>query len=230
MNVRNILIILLSFLFSLNVSAQIQTMSESVPYSTRPGNTMWLTNLTSEQVRDFYLDKIPFKPEKIVPLNEKTAKGYKLYYKHQGSLGWQKYSISVTTLDIKNCICYYEDTNPDLLMLPFTGLKSMIGSFNHTPADFKKIYKQYQHLACRLYRESIDSKGNVSNEMATLLQKYMTAATVSEENLVASGDMSTPVPQEKIKKDNWNYWLGFLQELDNMGYITLIEYSTANVK
>lgn len=230
MDVRKSLIIIICLFFGLSLSAQIQTMSESVPYSTKPGNTMWLTNLTAEQVKAFYLDKIPFTPEKIVNLNDKTTEGYKMYYKHQGSLGWQKYSISVSTLKIKDCISFYENTNPDFLMLPFIGLKSSVGTFNHTPGDFKKVYKQYQYLACKLYRESIDQKGNVSNEMAVLLQKYMAAVNASDENLVAAGDGVVPVPQTKTQRDNWNYWLNFLQELNNIGFVTLIEYSTANVK
>lgn len=229
MNLRSLIVILIS-IFHLPLFAQIKALPDAVPYSNKPGNNMWLTNMTAEQVKAFYLSEISFKPEQIIPFTDKTSEGCKLSYKHEGSLGWQKYSIKITTVKIEDCISYYDKTNPDLLMLPFMGLKSIVGTFNHTPADFKKIYKQYQYLSCRLYKESVDKKGNVTNEMAMLLQKYSNALAVSGENLLASGDKSAPVPMEKNNKDNWNYWLEFLQELDTVGYITLVEYSTANVR
>lgn len=227
---RKSLLVIMIALFHLPVSSQITAVPNAVPYSSRPGNCMWLSNMTTEQVKDFYLNEISFKPEQIVPFSDKTSEGCKLFYRHEGSLGWQKYSIKITTVKIEDCITYYNNHNPDLLMLPFMGLKPLVGSFNHTSADFKKIYKQYQYLSCRLYKESVDKKGNTTNEMAMLLQKYRNALAVSEENLMASGEKVAPVPPEKLLKDNWNYWIGFLEELDTIGYITLIEYSTANVK
>jgi hypothetical protein len=230
MNVRRSVLVVMIALFHLPVLAQIKALPNAVPYSNKAGNCIWLTNMTTEQVKAFYLSEINFKPEQVVPFADKTSEGCKLFYKHEGSLGWQKYSIKVTTVKIADCISYYEKHNPDLLMLPFMGLKSSVGNFDHTAADFKKIYKQYQYLPCRLYKESIDNKGNVTNEMAMLLQKYSNALSVSADNLMASGDNVAPVPMGKLPKDNWNYWLEFLRELDTIGYITLVEYSTANVK
>jgi len=185
--------------------------------------------MTADQVKAFYLSEIPYKPELITELSDKTTEGFKISYKHEGSLGWQKYSIKVSTIQLNECIAYYEKYNPDLLMLPFNGLREMVGSFGHSQADFKKVYKQYQYLSCKLYKEFIDDKGNSLNEMAMLMQKYNAALNASEEHLMASGDKSIPVPVTKQSKDNWDYWLGFINELDRMGYITLIEYSTANV-
>lgn len=220
----------MGFITCLNTLGQIKSIPQSVPFSNKAGNTMWLTNLTAEEVKAFYLDNIKFKPEKVVSFSEKTSNGFKMYYKHEGSLGWQKYSITVSTLDVNHCVRYYEENNPDLLLLPFAGLKSLVGSFGHSAADYKKIYRQYQYLACKLYRETTDQKGNVTNEMAFLLEKYNKAIAAANENLVASGDAVSPVPLGNTKTDNWNTWLNFLKELDTLGYITLIEYSTANVK
>lgn len=225
-----LILIVLSLSFYCKVEAQFAGLCEnSFPLNNKSGNCIWLTNLTADQIKDQYLNRTDFKPEKIIPINEKTTEGYRLYYRHMGKLGWQKYWIRITTIRTGNTVSYYEENNPELLMQPFRGFKPLIGNYGHTTADFKKIYKQYQHLACRMYRQIPDNKGNLSDEMTMLLQKYLDATI--EENLIASDnkDIAISTEQSTPVKDNWDYWIQFLQELETRGFISLIEYSTCPI-
>lgn len=213
-------------------NAQIVGLSPNVvAFSSQPGNCMWLTNQTAEQIKAFYMNNAEFKPEKIVPLADNTSKGFRLYYRHQGSLGWQKYWIKITTINLNNCVAYYKDSNPDILMIPFEGLRAQVDTYDHSLSDFKKIYKQYQHLACKLYKVSTDDKGYTMSEMESLLKKYTDELTTVDQNLMASEGTGavSPAQTESTKKDNWDYWVRFLEELDSKGYTTLIEYSTCPV-
>lgn len=222
------LLLILGVLHFTDVKAQVVgVFPDAVPLNENPGNCIWLSNQTADQIKAHYLQNSLFKPEKVVAIADKTSKGFRIYYRHQGSLGWQKYWIKVTTINTKECISYYEDFNPDFLTAPFKGLKSIVGTFGHTPSDYKKIYKQYQHVACRLYEQTADDKGYITDEMAMLLTKYTKESDVQELNLIASeGKGFTAPAQTEATTDNWNLWVSFLEELDKKGYVTLIEYST----
>lgn len=214
------------------VNAQIVGLCpDVVPFSSQPGNCIWLTNQAAEQIKTFYLSRADYKPEKVVPLADKTSKGYRLYYRHQGSLGWQKYSIKITTINLDNCVAYYKDSNPDILDIPFEGLRAQVDIYDHSLSDFKKVFRQYQHLACKLYRVSVDDKGYTINEMDNLLKQYNDGLSTDGQDLMASDGTTavSPSPTETVKKDSWDYWLRFLEELDSKGYITLIEYSTCPI-
>jgi len=214
------------------VNAQIVGLSpDAVAFSSQPGNCMWLTNQTADQIKAYYLSNAEYKPEKIVPLADNTSKGFRLYYRHQGSLGWQKYSIKITTINLDKCVEYYKDSNPDILDIPFEGLRAEVDTYDHSLSDFKKIFKQYQYLACKLYRVSLDDKGYTMNEMDVLLKKYNDGLSIEGQNLMASDGTAavSPSSTENVKKDNWDYWVRFLEELDSKGYTTLIEYSTCPI-
>ena len=233
MKVNKSFLILCIFIMQLSIAnAQIVGLyPDVVPFSSQPGNCMWLTNQTADQVKTFYLNSATYKPEKIVPLADNTSKGFRLYYRHQGSLGWQKYWIKITTVNLNNCVAYYKDSNPEILMIPFEGLKAQVDAYDHSSSDFKKVYKQYQHLACKLYKVYTDDKGYSFNEMDKLLKKYSDALVTENQNLMASEGNGAVAPEQTdaVKKDNWDYWLRFLEELDSKGYTTLIEYSTCPI-
>lgn len=211
------------------VKSQVAGVCENtVAFNSKATNCLWLSNLSAKEIKEQYENRSDYKPEKIVPVNEKTSEGYRLYYKHQGKRGWQKYCITVTTIKTTDCIDYYKNSNPELLMLPFMGLKELVGKFGHTSADFKKVYKKYEHLACRVYKQVPDNKGILNDEMTVLLQKYIEGVERFDSNLMASGDNSSviPVVDNSAKKDTWDYWLKFLDDLNTRGFHTLIEYST----
>jgi hypothetical protein len=228
MNVSKLfLFLILGILQFTDIKAQIVgVFPDAVALNENPGNCIWLSNQSADQIKVHYLQNSKFKPEKVVAVADKTSKGYRMYYKHQGSMGWQKYWIKVTTINTKDCIGYYEDYNPDLLLAPFKGLKSLVGTFGHTSSDYKKIYKQYQHVACRLYTQTADDKGYIADQMTMLLSKYTKETELQEPDLIASEGKGFAAPAKaEATIDHWNHWVSFLEELDKKGFVTLIEYS-----
>lgn len=226
---KSLLLLMISgLLLTSPVKCQVAGVCENtVAYNSKATNCIWLSNLTAKEIKEQYENRTDFKPEKVLPVNEKTSEGYRLYYKHQGKRGWQKYCITVTTIKTNDCIDYYKSSNPDLLMVPFKGIKELVGKFGHTSADFKKVYKKYEHLACRVYKQVPDNKGVLNDEMTVLLQKYIEGVDNYDANLMASGDNTAVTPVvDSTEKDTWEYWLKFLDDLDKRGFSTLIEYST----
>lgn len=227
---KSLLILIVSgLLLPSPVKCQVARVCDNtVAYNSKATNCIWLSNLTAKEIKAQYESRSDYKPEKVVAVNDKTSEGYRLYYKHQGKRGWQKYCITITTIKTSDCIDYYQSSNPDLLMLPFKGIKELVGKFGHTSADFKKIYKKYEHLACRVYKQVPDNKGVLNDEMTVLLQKYIDSVGSYDSNLMASGDNSAiaAVTNESAGKDTWDYWLSFLEDLETRGFTTLIEYST----
>ncbi len=226
MKVINSLIILTLGLCYSTLYAQVPGVcADVVPYSNKPGNTIWLTNLSSDQVKKHYAG-LAVKPEKITPVSDKTADGFRLYYCQPGSKGWQKFWIKITTVNVRNSVAFYEDYNPRLLLVPFQGLEELIGKFDHTQAEFKRVYNKYQHLGCHLYKQAMDSKGNYKDEMTVLYEKYKDALATENQNIAAADNqVALSIEQNKNNQDSWNHWLKYLEELDQCGYITIIEYS-----
>ncbi len=226
MNVIKSLIILSLGLCYNALYAQVPGVcADAVPYSNKPGNTIWLTNLSADQVKKHYAE-LSVKPEKITPVSDKTADGYRLYYCQAGSKGWQKYWIKITTVNIRNSVAFYEDYNPDLLMIPFQGLEDLVGKYGHSQSDFKKVYNKYQHLACHLYKQATDSNGNIKDEMGVLFEKYKDALAIQNQNIAAADNqVAITIEQNSNNSDSWDYWLKYLDELDKCGYTTIIEYS-----
>ncbi len=226
MKVIKSLVILALGLFYIGSNAQIPVVcANAVPFSNKPGNSVWLTNMNADQVKKYYAE-LSIKPEKITPISDKTSDGYRLYYCQPGSKGWQKYWIKITTVNTKNSISFYENYNPELLMVPFQGLKELVGKFGHTQADFRKIYNKYEYLACRLYKQAIDNQGNFKDEMAVLFEKYEDSLRSNYQNLTAANNQVPIVAEEDGKEiDSWDHWVKYLEALDKCGYTTIIEYS-----
>ncbi|HLN53551.1 MAG TPA: hypothetical protein VK212_07560 [Lentimicrobium sp.] len=226
MKVIKSLVILILGLYNTPLNAQIPGVcADAVPFSNKSGNCVWLTNMSSDQVKKHYTE-LGIKPEKVTPVSDKTADGYRLYYCQPGSKGWQKYWIKITTVNTKNSVEFYEDYNPGLLMVPFQGLKSLVGKFGHTQADFKRVYNKYQHLACRLYRQASDNQGNLKDEMSVLYERYEDSLSMKNQNL-ASADNQVVIAMEQNSSefDSWDHWVSYLELLDKCGYVTIIEYS-----
>lgn len=225
---HKIYIILIFVLLAFSAAAQVVAVPEGAqPYNSKDGNCIWLTKWTAEQVKSYY-EKGKYKPETVTAIKDQTSAGFKMYFKHSGSRGWQKYQIKVSGIKTKDAIDFYKQSNPELLLVPFAALRELVGSHGHTMADFKKVYKQYEHLACRLYKQIPDEKGVLADEMSMLLKKYTNALSVNDGNLLAmhgNAGMVSPSNSKQTENDTWDYWLQFLSELDAIGYMTIIEYS-----
>lgn len=223
--IKGLIILTLGLCFTTS-NAQIPGVcADAVPFSSKPGNCVWLTNMSADQVKKHYTE-LAIKPEKVTPVSDKTADGYRLYYCQTGSKGWQKYWIKITTVNTKNSVAFYEDYNPGLLMVPFQGLKDLIGKYGHTQAEFKKVYNKYEHLACRLYKQAIDNQGNLKDEMSVLYERYEDSLSTKTQNLAAADNqVALAMEQKNTEIDSWDHWVRYLDVLDKCGYTTIIEYS-----
>jgi hypothetical protein len=109
MNVSKLfLFLILGILQFTDIKAQIVgVFPDAVALNENPGNCIWLSNQSADQIKVHYLQNSKFKPEKVVAVADKTSKGYRMYYKHQGSMGWQKYWIKIALVIMKTTIQTY---------------------------------------------------------------------------------------------------------------------------
>lgn len=211
------------------VISQVKVVDNSaIPYCDNADNCMWLSNLSAEEVLSLYLSKSDSKPIKVNDLKESTSYGYQLNFKKDNLQNVQKFSIKITTLRENECLDFYEKHNPEVLRVIFNDLKDQVGKNGHTYSDYKKIYHQYKHLGCRLYKQIEDAEGNLTDEMSYLLKQYQNSERKDQDNYLATTGLSDfGLSKKKLSTDKWNYWINFLKDLETRGYITLIEYNTA---
>lgn len=208
-------------------SARVEPFVDAVPYSLKTPSGLFLTNQDATFVKDFFTAQSSDRPDKIVVIDEGYYHGYRLCYnktdsnEHQSAASW----IQVLTIDEKECIAWFEKTNPELLMVPFRGMKELACKRKHAKAAFREVYNRYKELSCRLYRQTEDSKGEQANELSLVLEKYADRINRQTDQMIASysnESLTLPMNDHEYK---WSLWLQCLEEIDVIGYITLIEYS-----
>lgn len=224
------ILIILSALLTLTVKAQsarVEPFVDAVPYSLKTQSGLFLTNQEAAFVKDFFTAQSAARPDKIVAVDEGYYHGYRLCYSktdcnnHQSVASW----IQVLTIDEKECIAWFEKTNPELLMVPFLGLKELAGRHKQAKAEFREVYNRYKKLSCRLYRQSEDSKGEEANELSLVLAKYSDRINLQTDQIFASNSYAPLTLPMSDNENSWSLWMQCLEEIDVVGYITLIEYS-----
>lgn len=229
MKQTSILIILLALAVSFTKaqSERVEPFVDAVPYSINNPSNIYLTNQDASAVKDFFTEAGQLQPAKIVRVDDGYYHGYRLCYNSTDCASRETPArwIQVVTIDTRESIGWFEKYNPDLLMVPFSGMESIIGRNGHSKSDFRNVYNQYKHLACRLYQQTEDTEAPYSNKLAMVLYRYHTKISLQTDQMLASGDDGVLLKPVKNQTDYWELWMQCLGEIDQAGYITLIEYS-----
>lgn len=224
------LLILFIALLSSNSRAQsdkIESFPDALPYSMKTPSNLYLTNHDAESVLAFFRQNNHLVPDGIVTVDEGYSHGYRLCYNSKGRSASDRTAdwIKIYTINTQECLDWFQESNPEFLMIPFNEIKGLAGKAERPKDDFTKVYEHYKHVACRLYRQSETPEGEETDELALVMQKYSSKIDLETGLMLASeGDelMMKPVSRNEY---NWNLWMQCLDEMDMVGYITLIEYS-----
>ena len=207
-------------------SSRIEPFADAVPYNIHNPATLFLTNQDAETVKTFYTGNNMHMPDSILKVDDGYYHGYRLFYRGNETTGQERpvQWIQVVSINTRECIAWYEKTNPDYLMVPFQGMQVNHRTREHSKADFRKVLNHYKHLACRLYPQYSTPGGN-TDELTMVLQAYNSRISLQSDQMLASGNDNGFLMPHKSRQDYWDLWMQCLEELDEAGYITLIEYS-----
>ena len=213
--------------FSFGQTAVYEPFADAIPFRINSPTTFFLTNQDAEAVKAFFEQPEFIQPEKIECLSNGYYSGYRLCYNRAACENQKVRSewIQVYTINTDECIRWYEDNNPDFLMVPFQNIRSITDKRNNKKESFTDIFNQYKHLACQLYRQSKDSDGQDESELSLVLQKYYSKINYQTGQMLVSGDKDVFSQPLSNADYNWNLWMQCLEEIDVVGYTTLIEYS-----
>jgi hypothetical protein len=221
-----IAILLLIFLSCFTNGQTPVSNNAAVPYSSESDN-MWLSNNTAADVVSHFLSNEKVNILKISPFKDFNTSGYQIIYTTAVDNKPQKFSVKVTSVNVNECVSYYEKNNPEFLQVIFQELRDLVGYDGFTMNDYKKVYNQYKHLGCKLYRKVKDEDGTLTDEMSLLLNQYRDLYNRNNDSSLASvGQKAIINSSNSIENNKQNYWINFLNELSSKGYITLIEYNT----
>jgi hypothetical protein len=226
MNRLSILTISLAFI-TLSLNAQTPAIAlypDAIPYSLKTPSNLYLTNQVTETVKAFFLQPGHPQPDKIMKVDEGYYHGYRLCYAGTGQHSPESW-IQVVTINTTECIKWREKHNLESLWLPFQGIKELTGKFNHSEDEYSDVYNQYKHLACRLYRLTEDKYGADVNELSLILEKYSEKIDAETNQMLASGEEGLLMRPVNANENEWSQWIQCFEEIDVVGYITLIEYS-----
>lgn len=230
---KQLLILIISLTFvSTDLKAQpegVGPFDDAVPYSLKSPSNIYLTNRDAEAVKAFFTRAGKVQPDRIVPVDEGYYHGYRLCYSTEACTGrdlparW----IQVVTIDAAECLAWYEKHNPELLMAPFAGLQALSEKSRQDDKGFGRVYDRYKHLACRLYRQSEDHEGMMVNELALVISSYSGKIEMETNMMLASGGEGVMLVPGNSDRNEWELWMQCLEEIELVGYTTLIEYSDA---
>ncbi|MBK6965584.1 MAG: hypothetical protein IPH20_17080 [Bacteroidales bacterium] len=206
--------------------ARVEPFADAVPYSMKSSSNIYFTNQEAAEVKAFFENQSDLKPERIIRVDDGYYHGFRLCYTAGDCPGPERMSswIQVMTINTEESIRWFEKNNPEFLMIPFQGMKNTFGRNRQSHAEFDEKFNRYKYLACRLYRLSEVSDGNESDELSLVLNKYSERISNQTSQMLASGDMNMYVNPRENNSYNQNLWLQCLEELELVGYITMIEY------
>ncbi|MFH1120606.1 MAG: hypothetical protein V1775_12355 [Bacteroidota bacterium] len=205
----------------------IEAFADAVPYNLKSPENIYLTNQDAEAVKTFYTQSGRVQPDRIVRVEEGYYHGYRLCYNISNCNGRELPArwIQVVTVDIPECIEWFEEHNPELLMAPFVGLRELTGKYGSSKTDFFNLYDQYKFLACRLYRQSEDHEGEDTNELALVIHRFTDKISLETSQMLASGGEGVMLKPGNSNQNEWDLWMQCFGELEVIGYSSLIEYS-----
>jgi hypothetical protein len=222
----SILFVLLSI--SIAIKAQLNGFDpfyDAVPYSVKEFNTSFLTNQSAETVKSFFENQKTSKPIRVLKIDQGYHHGYRIYYQYTTNPEGPEQWIQIFTTDVSECLERLEKTNNELLEAPFLGLKFASKKYDFSDTEVAEVIHQYKHLACMYYQQTFNSRDQIVNEMYLVFQKYNSKLSDETGQMLVSMEDGLIIRPVSSRDYSWNLWMQCLEEVNQIGYKTLIEYS-----
>ncbi|MFH1120607.1 MAG: hypothetical protein V1775_12360 [Bacteroidota bacterium] len=206
--------------------AGVDPFYDAVPYSVKKFNRAFLTNQDAATIKSFFENQPGFKPERILKIDQGYHHGYRIYYRNaDNDPDLPEPWIQIFTVNTPECIVACQKNNPELLDGPFLGLETCSKKHGYPEEDVKELVRQYRHLATRYYRLIEDENAKTISEMNLVFQKYNSKFNNQSGQMLASGGEGLMMKPLSSKEYSWNLWIQCFEEINQIGYSTLIEYS-----
>ncbi len=209
--------------------AGIDPFFDAVPLKPGEGNKYFLSNQDASVIRSFFENQTGLKPDRIIRMDHGYHHGFRIYYTKAESDGnsgedW----IQIFTVNTRERLESYQKKKPELLYAPFSGLKNSSAKYGYEEADIQNLINQYNQISTKYYREFDDGQAVLVNEMNLIMQKYLNKLELQSGQMFATGGAADAYITKPIsaKEYSWDLWVQCYEEIDQAGYITLIEYSS----
>lgn len=213
---------------------EINPYPDAVSISLDGEGEMYLSNADAATLMEYFAAK--FDPDTIISIQDGYFSGYRLCFNTQscqpgsGLADW----IQVLTIDEETAFAWFHENTPELLSLPFEGLKKCVDEKSHKISDYNRLVRKYRHLSTRMYPQTIAPDGMQTDELTATLQ--MTALKIkmaSEPIFVSLNSGGTGVTHSyglnNQNLDPWEEWVKCFDELQQKSYITLIEFNEPSI-
>ncbi len=209
---------------------EIAPYPDAVPISLDGLGQMYLSNTDAKTLMEHF--SAEFAPYKIIPVKDKYFSGYRLCFNTEScnteaeSRDW----IQVLTIDEDAALAWFQKNTPEILTLPFEGLKKCVGENGHKMSDYNKLVENYRKISTKMYQQTIAPNGIQTNELTASVMMTEFRLKNSPENLYASLNsggigQSPTVNQPKQSVNPWEEWIKCFDEIQLKGYTTLIEFN-----
>lgn len=221
-----------TFIFAQRI--EISPFPDAVPITLYGEGKMYLSNTDAETLKEYFATQ--FAPEKIVPVQDGYFSGFRLCFNMQscrpgsGLADW----IQVLTIDEEAAFAWFHEKNPELLSLPFVGLKKCVDEKTHKTSDYNKVVRKYRHLSTRMYPQTIAPDGMQTDELTATVQMTALKIKIAAEPIYVSldpgGAGASFVPDLHNQNiDPWEEWIKCFEEIQSKGYISLIEFNEPTI-
>lgn len=209
---------------------EIAPYPDAVPISIDGLGQMYLSNTDANTLMEHF--SAEFAPFKIIPVKDKYFSGYRLCFSKEScnveaeSTDW----IQVLTIDEEAALAWFQKNSPEILTLPFEGLKKCVGQNGHKMSDYKRLVENYRKISTKMYQQTIAPNGIETDELTASVMMTEFTLKNSPENLLVSlnsggiGESATG-NQHTHFVDPWEAWVNCFDEIQLKGYTTLIEFN-----
>ncbi|KAF5028957.1 hypothetical protein DSECCO2_653610 [anaerobic digester metagenome] len=191
---------------------------------------MYLSNADAATLKSYFNDA--FQPDKIIPIEDGYFSGFRLCFSTPECLPGVEQGnwIQVLTINEEAAFAWFNENTPELLALPFEGLKECVDGKTHTMSDYKKAYRKYCHLATRMYPHTIAPDGMLTDELTATIQmtalKIQMARQPALVSLDSGGREASKSPKYYVPDfDPWQEWIKCFDEFQQKSYVSLIEFN-----
>ncbi|MDY0342724.1 MAG: hypothetical protein RBR28_04070 [Lentimicrobium sp.] len=195
---------------------------------------MYLSNADAATLKEYFAAK--FDPDKIIPIQDGYFSGYRLCFNTQscqpgsGLADW----IQVLTIDEEAAFAWFHENTPELLSLPFEGLKRCVDEKTHNMSDYNRVVRKYRHLSTKMYPQTIAPDGMQTDELTASVQMTALKIKIAAEPIFVSlnsggAGVSTSPGLHNQNFDPWEEWIKCFDELQGKSYVTLIEFNEPTI-